>query len=126
MHFLLNDVVFKVTAEDLANSRIGYRFAAIDFDFVQMLGQELFAEHPLVHRTHPERAIKLAALILFKAPSINAALFVAPSENCRPRDVAVRYASLDLPVIAALSALQTREALTPTIADRQVWRRMAA
>jgi hypothetical protein len=126
MHFLLNDVVFKVSAEELAHGQVSQRFAAINFDFVQTLGQELFAEHPMLQRTHPERALKLCALILFKAPEINAALFVAPSDKCKPRDVGVRYASLDLPLIATLYTRQSDGALTPTVADREVWRRMAA
>ena len=126
MYFLLNDTLFNLTAQDLANDRVGRRFTAIDFDFVQQLGKELFAEHPLVQRTHPERAIKLCALILFKAPEINAALFVSPRKGCKPRDVGVRFASLDIRVIASLAAHQAADGLTPAIADREVWRRLAA
>jgi hypothetical protein len=126
MYFLLNDAVFNLHSEDLADSLISRRFGAIDFDFVQTLGKELFAEQPLVHRTHPERAIKLCALIQFKAPSINAALFVAPSVNCRPRDVGVRFASLDIELVAALQNRHADGALTSTVADREVWRRLAA
>ena len=126
MYFLLNDALFNVTAEDLAGQRVARRFAAIDFDFVQTLGKELYAEEPLVHRTHPERAIKLCALILYKAPEVNAALFVSPKKGCKPRDVGVRFASLDIRVIASLVAHQAADELTPTIADREVWRRLAA
>lgn len=126
MYFLLNDTLFNLGADDISPNMIGRRFGAIAFDFVQALGQELYADYPQAHRTHPERAIKLAALIQFKAPSINAALFVAPSSPCRPRDVAVRFASLDIDVIAHLQSHNAEGALTPAIADRQVWRRMAA
>jgi hypothetical protein len=126
MYFLLNDAVFNLNSEDLADSLIARRFGAIGFDFVQTLGKELFAEHPLVHRTHPERAIKLCALIHFKAPSVNAALFVAPSMNCRPRDVGVRFASLDIQLLAALQNRHAEGVLTPNVADREVWRRLAA
>ena len=126
MYFLLNDAVFNLGAEELVDSMISRRFGAIDFAFVQTLGQELFAEEPLVHRTHPERAVKLCALIQFKAPSINAALFVAPSRKCRPRDVGVRFASLDIDVVASLQNRHADGALTSAIADREVWRRLAA
>ena len=126
MYFLLNDVVFNLNAEGLADSQISHRFGAIDFNFVQALGQELYAEEPLLHHTHPERAVKLCALIQFTAPSINGALFVAPSINCKPRDVGVRYASLDIDVIAELQNRSAAGTLTAAIADREVWRRLAA
>jgi hypothetical protein len=105
---------------------IGRRFGALGFDFVSAAGQELFAEQPLLHRTYPERALKLCALINFKAPSINAALFVAPRARCKPRAVGVRFASLGIDVIAGLQSRHADGALTPIIADREVWRRLAA
>ncbi len=126
MFFLLNDAVFNLGSEDLSLSLLNRRFGAIDFDYVLALGQELFAEEPLVHRTHPERAIKLAALIQSKAPSINGALFVAPSHHCKPRDVGVRFASLDVDVMAGLYTRQMDGGLTAAFADSQVWRRLAA
>jgi hypothetical protein len=126
MYFLLNDAVFHLNTDDLSETLISRRFGAIAFDFVQALGQELFAEQPMVHHTHPERAAKLCALIQFTAPSINAALFVAPAESCRPSDVSVRFASLDISVIAGLRSRSVDGTLTAAIADREVWRRMAA
>src|SRR5579862_5645650 len=126
MHFLLNDVLLNVTADDLADDQVVRRFGAISFDFVQLLGQELFAEYPLMHHTHPERATKLFALLMFKAPSINAALFLAPARNCKPREVSVRYASVDIAVMAGLAKRRAEGDLTPTLVDREVWRRLAA
>ncbi len=126
MYFLLNDVVFHLDGEDLTDSDFIRRFGAIDFDFVQSVGQELFSEHPLLHRTHPERASKLCSLIRLKAPSINGALFVAPSENCKPKDVGVRFVSLQIEVMAGLQRRHVDGDLTTTVVDREVWRRLAA
>jgi hypothetical protein len=126
MYFLLNDTIFNLNSPELADSQISRRFGAIDFEFVQTLGQELFSEQPMLHRTHPERAVKLCAMIQFKAPSINGALFVAPSNRCKPRDVGVRFVSLDLPVLANLQMRHADGTLTNAIADREVWRRLAA
>jgi len=126
MYFLLNDTVFNLNADGLSDAQISRRFGAVAFEFVQALGQELFAEEPLVHHAHPERAAKLCALLQFAAPSINAALFVPPFDYCRPSDVAVRYASLDIAVIAELQNKSAEGALTAAIADREVWRRLAA
>jgi hypothetical protein len=126
MYFLLNDTVFNLNAGGLSNAEISRRFGAVAFEFVQALGQELFAEDPLVHHAHPERAAKLCALIQYAAPSINAAQFAPPFDYCRPSDVAVRYASLDIDVIAELQNKSAAGILTAAVADREVWRRMAA
>ncbi len=124
MFFLLNDAVLNLDAEHLAP--VAQRFSSIGFDYVQLLGQELFAAAPLVHRTHPERAMKLASLIVAKAPEVNAALFAAPSIGCPPDQVAVRFASVDVLVMAQLKNAQAGGYLDPVTADREVWRRMAA
>lgn len=126
MHFLLNDVVFNLSAADLSVEAIGGRFHAVSFEFVEQLGRELYAEHPILQRTQPGRAMRLAALIKAKAPEVNGALFVAPSLGCGKAQVGVRYASLDIAVMAGLHARQAAGRLTPLIADREVWRRLAA
>jgi hypothetical protein len=126
MYFLLNDTVLNLHGDDLAPAALARRFGSVGFDYVQMLGQELFAEHPLLQRDRPERAIKLAALINAKQPSINAALFVAPARGCRPDQVGVRFASLDLPTLANLQRASATGALDAVTADREVWRRLAA
>jgi hypothetical protein len=126
MYFLLNDTVFNLDTDGLSDAEISRRFGSIAFEFVQALGQELFSEDPLIHHTHPERAAKLCALLKFAAPSINAALFAPPFDYCRPSDVAVRYASLDIEVIAELQTQSAAGTLTAAIADRAVWRRLAA
>ena len=126
MYFLLNDAVLSLQGEDLSPQVIGRRFASIGFDYVQTLGRELFSEEPTVQHTHPERALKLAALILSKQPTINAALFVAPSKGCKPAQVGVRFASLDVAVIATLQQAQNSGHLDAVFADREVWRRLAA
>jgi hypothetical protein len=126
MYFLLNDAVLNLHGDDLAPQAIARRFAPIGFDYVLSLGQELFAEEPRLQHSKPERAMKLAALIMSKQPRINAALFVAPSIGCAPSEVGVRFATLDLPMIANLQHAQSQGALTTQVADRDVWRRLAA
>jgi hypothetical protein len=126
MHFLLNDVVLNLHGDELAPHAIARRFQPISFDYVLTLGQELFAEQPRLQHTMPERAMKLAALIMSKQPRINAALFVAPALGCAPGDVGVRFATLDLPMIANLQRAQASGSLTTQVADRDVWRRLAA
>ena len=126
MYFLLNDAVLSLQGEDLAPQILARRFGSIGFYYVQMLGQELFSEEPLLQHAAPERAAKLAALINFKEPLINAALFVAPSMGCRPSQVGVRFASLDLPTMAGLQRAHSIGALDAVAADKEVWRRLAA
>lgn len=126
MYFLLNDVVLNVQPTQLTPPMTAHRFAVLNFDAVRELGQELFSELPMLQRTHPSQAERLATLILAKASRINAALFVAPSQGCDPRQVAVRFAELDFTVLASLHERQGAGQLTPYVADRQVWRRLAA
>ena len=126
MFFLLNDALLNLNGEELAPHVIGPRFASVAFEYVQILGQELFAQSPLVHRTNPEQATKLASLIVAKSPEINAALFVAPGVGCKPNEVAVRFASVDVAVMAALRNADAAGQLDARAADREVWRRLAA
>jgi hypothetical protein len=126
MYFLLNDAVLNLQGDDLSPQALGRRFGSIGFDYVQTLGQELFSEEPLLQHAHPERAIKLAALINSKQPTINAALFVAPAVGCKPAQVGVRFAALDLATIANLQRAQALGKLDAIVADKEVWRRLAA
>jgi hypothetical protein len=126
MYFLLNDAVLNLQGDDLTPQALGRRFGSIGFDYVQTLGQELFAEQPLLQRAQPERAVKLAALINSKQPTINAALFIAPAVGCKPGQVGVRFASLDLATMANLQNAQAAGSLDAVVADREVWRRLAA
>lgn len=126
MYFLLNDAVLNLQGDDLTPQVLGRRFGSIGFDYVQTLGQELFSEEPLLQHNAPERAVKLAALINSKQPSINAALFIAPAVGCKPGHVGVRFASLDLATMATLQKAQSLGTLDAVVADREVWRRLAA
>jgi hypothetical protein len=126
MHFLMNDAVLDVDMRKLIPPMQNARFRALELPFVLKLGREMFAETPLMHRVAPERAQRLAALILAKAPEVNAALFQAPRAGCKPDDVTAQLAQVSIEVIADLRDQQKRDVLTPAGVDWQVWRRMAA
>lgn len=126
MLFLLNDAVIEIDPRRIAAPLDPRRFQALGLDAVLRLGQELFAETPLLHRTQPERARRLAWLLNAKAPEMNAALFAAPSAGCDPGQVAVRYVALSVDVVAALHMRSRQGTLTPQSADAAVWRRLAA
>lgn len=126
MLFLLNDVILSVTPQVLTPPLSAKRFAALDFEAVRELGQELYAEFPMLQRTHAGRAERLATLLLAKSGRINAALFVSPRLKCAPDEVAVRFAEVDFAIMAALADRQSCGRLTAIDTDRQVWRRLAA
>lgn len=126
MLFLMNDVVLNLDASDLKPALKDRRFKSLSLTYIGKLGQELFAEDPLLHKLNAPRATRLAALIMAKEPSVNAALFVAPDFNCEPDDVAIRYAQISFDVMALLYQRQQSESLTTVEADRQVWKRLAA
>ncbi len=125
MYFLLNDVVLTLELQLLTPPMLARRFSALTLDYVERLGCEIFAEEPRLQHRRLERAKRLAALIVSKAPDINAALFVAPSRGCRFDQVAVRLTTIDVIVLARLHAEQQSGRLTPALADRMVWTQAA-
>lgn len=126
MLFLMNDTVLDVDMRKLVPPAQRARFQALSLPFVMNLGREMFAEQPLLHKERSDRVLRLAALILSKAPDVNAALFQAPREGCAPGEVAAELTEVGLAVLGALYERQRKEVLTPFAVDREVWRRMAA
>lgn len=122
----MNDVIFNIDPEASPAPLEASRLHALSLPFVVKLGQELYAEHPLLHKTHPEKAQRLAILLAGKQPDLNAALFVAPAIGCPPEQVATRFCSLSFDIMAILHTRQVDGSLTAVTADREVWRRMAA
>ena len=125
LYFLMNDVVLTLELQLLTPPMIARRFSALSLENVQQLGQEIFADEPRLQHRRLERAKRLAALIISKAPEVNAALFVAPGRGCRFDRVAVRLASLNVDLLARLHAEQQSGRLTPAIADKLVWTQAA-
>ncbi len=126
MLFLLNDRILDLNTRGFEPPLDPARFHALSLAYVVKLGQELFSESPLLHRDEPDRAKRLAMLIVAKAPEVNAALFAAPAQGCRPDEVTNKFANLGIEVIAALTVRERQGELNPVTADREVWRRMAA
>jgi len=126
MYFLLNDVVLHLDDIKLTPRLTSQRFRALSLPAILRMGQELYAEFPLLHTERRGRALRLAALIAAKAPLINAALFIAPAFSCRPEEVTVRFKTLDRETMEDLQRRQEEGLLDIRSADRQVWRRLAA
>ena len=126
MLFLLNDVILRLDASHLAPPLAAEQFRALSFNFVDRLGRELFAEQALMQYSMPRRASRLAALIMAKEPMVNAALFVAPTFQCAPEQVLSRYAQVSFEIMGNLWERQQAGKMTNLVADRQVWRRLAA
>ena len=64
MLFLMNDVVLNIEGVRLPPRLGARRLRALSFYTLVGLGQELYAENPLLHYIHPLRAQRLAALLL--------------------------------------------------------------
>ena len=126
MFFLLNDVILSLELQVLTPPMMAQRFSELSLSRIQDLGREMFAEDPRLQHHQLESARRLATLIVSKAPQVNAALFVSPRIKCRPNDVAVKLASLDMQLLGQLHYEQQSGALTPALADRYVWSRAAA
>lgn len=126
MLFLMNDALLDLGGAAAPPPPAAVRLRALTLEHVLKLGAEMFSERPLLHREEPDRARRLALLILCKAPQVNAALFTAPAAGCAPSAVGARVASLGFELMAGLQKAAERGGLDPVTADREVWRRMAA
>lgn len=126
MLFLLNDIVFELEHTCPAPARDYRRFSPLDLDSIIELGCELYAEDPLFHRHHPERARRLAWLISQKTEGVNAALFAAPEVGCAPELVEPRFCALPQPAIQQLFDRDRSGQLDAVSADKAVWGRLAA
>lgn len=126
MLFLLNDVVFDLDEACPVTPADARRFEKLGFDYVLELGCELFAEDPLMHRTDPGRARRLAWLIAERSPEVNAALFAAPEAGCAPELVEPRFCALPEAVMRQLASRAGKGRLDAVSADRAVWGRLAA
>jgi hypothetical protein len=122
----MNDVVLELDPRSLQLPAEVQRFRSLSLPFVTQLGQELYAEFPCLQRTSPEKARRLAMLLISKQPEINAALFVAPTQNCAPEEVVTRFCQVPFEVMAMLMTRQNQGQLTNVATDREVWRRLAA
>jgi len=126
MLFLLNDVVFDLDEACPVTPGDARRFENLGFDYVLELGCELFAEDPMMHRTDPGRARRLAWLIAERLPEVNAALFAAPAANCDPDLVEPRFCALPDMIMRQLGQRGRKGQLDAVAADRVVWNRLAA
>jgi hypothetical protein len=126
MLFLLNDVLFSLNRETFS-LRLGARdLRKLTFPAIIKLGQELYAEDPLLQKNNPDRARRLGSLIASKVPMINAALFVAPRFGCTPDEVNVRFVNAEFELMAEFYTRQ-RDGLLDTVGvDKRLWRRLAA
>ncbi len=124
MHFLLNDVVFNLSAGNFSLPPGDSSFTRLKMSDVIHLGSELFSSNPNLPREDPARCLRLIGLILTKANNVNAALFVAPKKGCPPKQVAVRFAELSFVIITDLVNQQAQGTLTPGYANSQVWGRL--
>ena len=121
MYFLMNDVILNFELQTTAPPTDPRNLASLSTDSVMRLGRELFSEEPRLQTHQPERARRLAALIVSRLPDVNAALFVAPARDCPLEYVAARFASLDLTMMGQLFRDQQSGRLTPALADQYVW-----
>jgi hypothetical protein len=126
MLFLLNDSVFSLDGIARSVRLSGQKFKGLPFPSIIRMGQEMYSREPLLQHSSPGQALRLAALISAKAPLINAALFVAPDFNCPPGEVTVRFVNVQFEVMADLYTRQRAGKLDGVVADRQIWRRLAA
>jgi hypothetical protein len=126
MLFLLNDVVLDLAQSELSPGQAAQRYRRLSPAYVESLGAELYAAYPMLQTTDPERALRLATMIVAVAPSINAALFVSPAFGCDPSEVTTRMDRIGLETLDELRRDQAAGKAIALAADKEVWKRLAA
>ena len=121
MLFLLNDVVFTLDPPCPAPLRDERRFDPLDLDAAIELACELFADHPDLQHTHPERARRIAWLLSKKSDGLNAALFTAPQKGCAPELVEPRFCALRDLMMQQLVKRADAGKLHARTTDRAIW-----
>lgn len=126
MQFLLNDVVFNLSDGSLSLPPADSYATRLKMSDVIHLGSELFSANPNLAHEDQARSLRLIGLILAKASTVNAALFLVPKKGCPPQQVTVRFAELSFLIITDLVNRQAEGNLTPAYANSQVWGRLTA
>jgi hypothetical protein len=126
MLFLMNDTVLDLDLSTLSTPSKAARFDALPMSVVLKLGAEQYAADPLLQRNNPERAKRIACLIVAKSPGVNAAQFEAPVAGCKPEEVSSRLAQLALETMVGLYNETKGQTMSPALVDSRVWKRMAA
>lgn len=126
MLFLFNDVVFDIAdpSETVLEGTLPFdenELASMTVGKAVKLVREAVFEEPWLHRTHPEHAVQIAALIAWKTDEANAMLAVAPKNAETPRGVQVRLAAVSLVTMHQLNELQEAERLSTHTANLAVW-----
>lgn len=114
MLYLLNDVVLEVGSTMGTPPRVVGQVGAASVDEILGMVGQAFAKDPGFAGT--ERARRAALMLLLKAPTHNAALFVAT-----PQGMKARLASVGHLVLFQLKGQQDKGELTPGEVNARVW-----
>ena len=129
MLFLINDVVFDLAKAELSLAGGGPSLPAAFSRLRRNPGRRAFRRQPApAGEQEPERAPRLAVMIVAIAPRINAALFSGPGASAAsPQAVGVRFETVvHRRACRPLGETASRRSVTAWLADSQVWRRLAA
>ncbi len=125
MLFLLNDQVLDIGDPVTTLRESAAQLTEIPFQNLRAghgisLGQALFFHCPADKKPMPG-ALKALGALITEHSDANAALFVKPPNAKTPHDVQIRLAEVQLPVMANLFQLQTRQPLSPALVNNSVW-----
>jgi hypothetical protein len=124
MLFLLNDTILDFSLRVVISPHEETKLRGLSYADVLSEGARMFREKPAFHRTDPEAAKRLAALIVAKAPAANAALFDTKPTGGGGPTVPPYVVSLSIEVLASLYADFKENRLTRDLVDRRIWSRL--
>jgi hypothetical protein len=124
MLFLMNDTILDFSLRGVISPQEEVKLRGLSYADVLAEGARMFREKPTFHRTDADAAKRLAALIVAKAPTANAALFDTKPIGGGGATTAPYVVSLSIEVLAGLYAEFKEDRLTRELVDRRVWSRL--
>lgn len=123
MLYLFNDAVVEVDRISALPPEALRGIAGLNLDGVLGMVADMVRRDPDFPRNDPAKTRRVAQMLLYRAPQMNAALIV-PGRDGQPGEA--RMLSLGVKVIHDLHHLHGAGALTLDLVRREVWTRAAA
>ena len=126
MLFLFNTAVYDLgdPLKRLTNSDLPVspgEALSLPMGHVAQLFRDAVFHEPEFHRTSPEKAKDLCALLALAAQPCNAVLALQPQGARGPQDVVLRFAEASYVALVRISAAVDGDVAPPEVVNREVW-----
>lgn len=122
MLFAFNNAVFDLGDPAQTYKTMPEKFHGATLKEALRVTQGVIMEYPDVVKTHPQKAMALAALVACRAGDANAMMAFVPPGTTVSQNVVVRLASVSLVVLQSLFQLHNEGKLSKKHVNAMVWK----